>query len=109
LSKQIGRFELANGSTLFLDEIGDLPSDVQVKLLRVLQEKQIEALGGPRIIPVDVRIIAASNHDLEKAVREWRFAGSLLPAERFHHGAAAPSAGGFPRCQRPRGRVRDGV
>jgi transcriptional regulator with GAF, ATPase, and Fis domain len=77
LSKQIGRFELANGSTLFLDEIGDLPSDVQVKLLRVLQEKQIERLGSPRSIPVDVRIIAASNHDLEEAVREGRFREDL--------------------------------
>ena len=77
LSKQVGRFELANGSTLFLDEIGDLPSDVQVKLLRVLQEKQIERLGSPRTIPVDVRIIAATNHDLEKAVREGRFRQDL--------------------------------
>ena len=77
LSKQIGRFELANGSTLFLDEIGDLPPDVQVKLLRVLQEKQIERLGNPRSIPVDVRIIAATNHDLEKAVREGRFRQDL--------------------------------
>ena len=77
LSKQIGRFELANGSTLFLDEIGDLPPDVQVKLLRVLQEKQIERLGSPKSIPVDVRIIAATNHDLEKAVREGRFREDL--------------------------------
>jgi len=77
LSKQVGRFELANGSTLFLDEIGDLPSDVQVKLLRVLQEKQIERLGSSRTIPVDVRIIAATNHDLEKAVREGSFREDL--------------------------------
>jgi formate hydrogenlyase transcriptional activator len=77
LSKQIGRFELANGSTLFLDEIGDLPLEIQVKLLRVLQEKQIERLGNPRGIPVDVRIIAATNHDLEKAVREQRFRQDL--------------------------------
>jgi formate hydrogenlyase transcriptional activator len=77
LSKQIGRFELANGSTLFLDEIGDLPSDVQVKLLRVLQDRQIERLGSPRSISVDVRIIAASNHDLEEAVREGRFREDL--------------------------------
>jgi formate hydrogenlyase transcriptional activator len=77
LSKQIGRFELANGSTLFLDEIGDLPSDVQVKLLRVLQERQIERLGSPKTIPVDVRIIAATNQDLEKAVREGKFREDL--------------------------------
>ena len=77
LSKKIGRFELANGSTLLLDEIGDLPPDVQVKLLRVLQEKQIERLGDPKSIPVDVRIIAATNQDLEKAVREGRFREDL--------------------------------
>jgi formate hydrogenlyase transcriptional activator len=77
LSKQIGRFELANGSTLFLDEIGDLPSEVQVKLLRVLQDKRIERLGSPNVIPVDVRIIAATNKDLEKAVAEGRFREDL--------------------------------
>jgi formate hydrogenlyase transcriptional activator len=77
LSKQIGRFELANGSTLFLDEIGDLPSDVQVKLLRVLEEKQIERLGSPRSVPVDVRIIAATNRDLDEAVRDGRFRQDL--------------------------------
>jgi transcriptional regulator with GAF, ATPase, and Fis domain len=77
LSNQVGRFELADGSTLFLDEIGDLPSDVQVKLLRVLEGKQIERLGSPRSIPVDVRIIAATHHDLEEAVREGRFREDL--------------------------------
>jgi formate hydrogenlyase transcriptional activator len=77
LSKQIGRFELANGSTLFLDEVGDLPSDVQVKLLRVLEERQVERLGSPRSIPVDVRIIAASNRNLEEAIREGRFREDL--------------------------------
>lgn len=77
LSKQIGRFELANGSTLFLDEIGDLPPDIQVKLLRVLQEKQIERLGSPKGVPVDVRIIAATNLDLEQAVREGGFKQAL--------------------------------
>jgi formate hydrogenlyase transcriptional activator len=77
LSKQIGRFELANGSTLFLDEIGDLPSDVQVKLLRALEERQIERLGSPKAIPVDVRIITATHHDLEKAVREGKFREDL--------------------------------
>jgi formate hydrogenlyase transcriptional activator len=77
LSQQIGRFELANGSTLFLDEIGDLPSDVQVKLLRVLEEKQIERLGSPRSVPVNVRIIAATNRDLDEAVRDGRFRQDL--------------------------------
>jgi transcriptional regulator with GAF, ATPase, and Fis domain len=77
LSRQAGRFELAHGSTLFLDEIGDLPAEVQVKLLRVLQEKQIERLGSPRPIAVDVRIIAATNQNLEEAVRTGRFREDL--------------------------------
>jgi transcriptional regulator with GAF, ATPase, and Fis domain len=77
LSKQIGRFELAHGSTLFLDEIGDLPLEVQVKLLRVLQERTIERLGSPTSIGVDVRIIAATNSDLEAAVRAGTFRSDL--------------------------------
>jgi formate hydrogenlyase transcriptional activator len=77
LTRQIGRFELAQGSTLFLDEIGDLPLDVQVKLLRVLQERTIERLGSPTAIPVDVRIIAATNRDLEAAVRQGTFRSDL--------------------------------
>jgi transcriptional regulator with GAF, ATPase, and Fis domain len=77
LSKQIGRFELAHESTLFLDEIGDLPTDVQVKLLRVLQERTIERLGSPRPVPVDVRIIAATNRDLEAHVRAGLFRSDL--------------------------------
>jgi formate hydrogenlyase transcriptional activator len=77
LSRQIGRFEMANGSTLFLDEIGDLPPEVQIKLLRVLQERQIERLGSPKPIDVDVRIVAATNQDLEAAVREGRFRQDL--------------------------------
>jgi transcriptional regulator with GAF, ATPase, and Fis domain len=78
MSKQIGRFELAHGSTLFLDEVGELPLDVQVKLLRVLQEHTIERLGSPRPIPVDVRIIAATNRDLEQAVRDGQFRSDLF-------------------------------
>jgi transcriptional regulator with GAF, ATPase, and Fis domain len=78
LSKQVGRFEVADGSTLFLDEVGDLPMDVQVKLLRVLQERTIERLGSPRPITVDVRIVAATNGDLEQAVREGRFRSDLF-------------------------------
>ncbi len=77
LSRQAGRFELAHGSSLFLDEIGDLPPEVQVKLLRVLQEKQIERLGSPKPIPVDVRIITATNQNLEAAVAEGRFREDL--------------------------------
>jgi transcriptional regulator with GAF, ATPase, and Fis domain len=77
LSRQIGRFELAHGSTLLLDEIGDLPLEVQVKLLRVLQEHTIERLGSPTAIGVDVRIIAATNRDLEAAVRNGTFRTDL--------------------------------
>ncbi len=77
LSKQIGRFEAAHGSTIFLDEIGELPPEVQVKLLRVLQEKQIERLGKPTPIPVDVRIISATNCDLAKAVSSGKFREDL--------------------------------
>lgn len=77
LSRQVGRFEVAHGSTLFLDEVGELPPMVQVKLLRALQEKQIERLGSPKTIPVDVRIIAATNRALENAVREGKFRDDL--------------------------------
>ena len=78
LSRQIGRFEAANQSTLFLDEIGDLPMEVQVKLLRVLQERVIERLGSTQPIKVDVRIIAATNHNLEEAVRDKTFRQDLF-------------------------------
>ena len=77
LSKQVGRFEMASGSTLFLDEVGDLPPDVQVKLLRVLQERTLERLGSPRPVEVDVRIVAATNRDLAQAVRDGRFRSDL--------------------------------
>ena len=77
LSRQVGRFEVAHGSTLFLDEVGELPLEVQVKLLRVLQEKQIQRLGSSKDTAVDVRIIAATNRDLEKAVRDKTFRNDL--------------------------------
>ena len=77
LSKQIGRFELADGSTLFLDEVTELPMDAQSKLLRVLQEKQIERLGNPKTINVDVRVIAATNRNLSQEVAEGRFREDL--------------------------------
>ena len=76
-TRQIGRFEVADESTIFLDEVGELPGDVQVKLLRVLQERQIERLGSPRPIDINVRIIAASNRDLERAVAEGTFREDL--------------------------------
>jgi len=77
LSRQAGRFELADGSTLLLDEIAEMPLDIQAKLLRVLQEGEFERLGGGKTIKVDVRVIAASNRDLAEAVREGRFRPDL--------------------------------
>jgi transcriptional regulator with GAF, ATPase, and Fis domain len=68
-----GKFEQAEGGTLFLDEIGELPFDLQVKLLRVLQEREIERIGGSATIKINVRIIAATNRNLEKEVAEGRF------------------------------------
>jgi DNA-binding NtrC family response regulator len=76
-SRKIGLFEQASGSTLFLDEVGDLKRDLQVKLLRTLQEREILRVGGTERIRVDVRIIAATNLDLEKAVGEGRFREDL--------------------------------
>ncbi len=73
-----GRFELADGGTLFLDEIGDLSTTVQVKLLRVLQERNFERVGGTKTLTVDIRLIAASNKDLEKEVEEGRFRRDLF-------------------------------
>jgi transcriptional regulator with GAF, ATPase, and Fis domain len=78
LSRQIGRFEAANGSTIFLDEIGDLPLDIQVKLLRVIQERTVERLGGNESMKVDVRIIAATNRNLEQAVANSTFREDLF-------------------------------
>jgi len=72
-----GRFERANGGTILLDEIGELPPQAQVRLLRVLQHMEIERVGGTRVIPVDVRIISASNRNLEEMVRDNRFREDL--------------------------------
>jgi formate hydrogenlyase transcriptional activator len=77
LARQEGRFELANHSTIFLDEIGDLPTDVQVKLLRVLEERTTERLGSPRPILVDTRSIAASHRNREQRVAEGTFREDL--------------------------------
>jgi len=78
MSRQIGRFELAHDSSLFLDEVGELSLEVQAKLLRVLEERKLERLGSGKSISVDVRIIAATNRDLQKAVRESKFRDDLF-------------------------------
>ncbi len=94
--RRVGKIEQANRGTVFLDEIGDMPSSIQAKILRLLQEKSIERLGGKDAIPVDVRIIAATNRDLESAISEGRFREDLyyrlkvvtiwLPPLRDRHG-----------------------
>ncbi len=77
IDRRIGKFELANHSTLFLDEIGEMPPELQVKLLRVLQERELERIGGRATIKVDVRIIAATNRKLEAEVQAGRFRSDL--------------------------------
>ena len=77
LSQKVGRLELANGGTLFLDEVGDIPLELQPKLLRVLQEQEFERLGSNRTIRVNVRLIAATNRELEKLVARREFRGDL--------------------------------
>ena len=77
-SRQIGRFELADGSTIFLDEIGDLAPEIQTKLLGVLQGGEFERLGSSKTISVDVRVIAATNTDLDKAMDEKKFRSDLF-------------------------------
>lgn len=78
VSKQVGRFEIADGSSIFLDEVGELPLEIQAKLLRVLQSGEFERLGCPDTRQVDVRVIAATNLDLDKAVEEGRFRQDLF-------------------------------
>jgi len=78
ISQQVGRFELADRSTIFLDEIGDLPLDVQVKLLRVLEERQIERLGSVKSIKVNTRIIAATHRSLEQRIAAGSFRADLF-------------------------------
>ncbi len=78
LQKRLGRFELAHGGTIFLDEIGDVPPAMQAKLLRVLQERKFERVGGTDTIDVDVRVIAATNRPLEKLVEDGKFRNDLF-------------------------------
>jgi len=77
LQRRLGRFELANGGTIFLDEVGELPLDTQVALLRVLQEREFERVGGTQPVKIDVRVIAATNRDLEAAVADGTFRPDL--------------------------------
>ena len=76
--RRLGRFEAASGGTTFLDEVGDLPPDIQIALLRVLQEREIERIGSGKSIPVDVRVLAATHRDLDKLVAEGKFRQDLL-------------------------------
>jgi formate hydrogenlyase transcriptional activator len=77
IAQKVGRFELAHGGTLFLDEVGDIPPELQPKLLRVLQEQELERLGGTKTIKVDVRLVAATHRDLAKMVADGRFREDL--------------------------------
>src|SRR6202041_2399077 len=76
--QRLGRFELANGGTLFLDEVGELPAETQIALLRVLQEHEFERVGGSRPIRTDVRVIAATNRDLQTAIGAGSFRSDLF-------------------------------
>jgi transcriptional regulator with GAF, ATPase, and Fis domain len=77
VDRRIGKFELAHGSTIFLDEVGELPLELQAKLLRAIQEKEVERLGGNKVVKTDIRIIAATNRNLEKEVAQGRFRADL--------------------------------
>jgi formate hydrogenlyase transcriptional activator len=78
LQRRVGRFELADGGTIFLDEVGELPQETQIALLRVLQEREFERVGGSQTIAVDVRVIAATNRDLDAAIADGAFRQDLF-------------------------------
>jgi formate hydrogenlyase transcriptional activator len=94
LTQKIGRFEFADRGTLFLDEVGDIPLELQPKLLRVLQEQEFERLGSNRTLRVDVRVVAATNFDLARLVEERKFRSDLyyrLNVSHQHSAAARAS------------------
>jgi formate hydrogenlyase transcriptional activator len=78
MQRRPGRFELAEGGTLFLDEVGDLPLETQIALLRVLQEREFERVGGTEMLPCDVRVISATNRDLHSAIAAGSFRSDLF-------------------------------
>ena len=78
MQRRLGRFELAQQGTIFLDEVGELPAETQIALLRVLQEHEIDRVGGNRPIPIDVRVVAATNRDLEAAIADGQFRSDLF-------------------------------
>src|SRR6185295_9391587 len=77
VQRRLGRFELAEGGTIFLDEVGDLPMEMQIALLRVLQEREFERVGGTEVLRADVRVIAATNRDLQAAIADGKFRSDL--------------------------------
>src|SRR6185295_10692479 len=97
LTAKKGKFELADGGTLFLDEVGDMTLKTQAKVLRVLQEQKVEPVGGTATITVDVRVIAATNKNLEEEIRRGTFREDLFLAQRdpVPRGASPRTAGGY--------------
>ena len=99
VARRIGKFEEANGSTLLLDEISEIDVRLQAKLLRAIQERVIDRVGGTRPVPIDIRIIATSNRNLAEAVREGTFReDSVVPTQRREPENPAACANGRPTC-----------